>query len=65
MKFIKYILLSFFILFLSVLFIVMGFILFFDLSKYKGDIEKLLSNQLNRNVEIAGDLDIALYPFFH
>ena len=64
MKLIKYISISFLILFLSVLFIIIGFVLFFDLSKYKGDIEKLLSDHLNRKVEITGDLDISLYPFF-
>jgi uncharacterized protein involved in outer membrane biogenesis len=64
MKLIKYVSVSLLIFFLSVLFIIVGFVLFFDLSKYKGDIEKLLSDQLNRKVEIAGDLDISLYPFF-
>jgi uncharacterized protein involved in outer membrane biogenesis len=44
--------------------LIIGFILFFDLTKYKVDIEKLISEQLNRKVEIAGDLELSLYPLF-
>ena len=43
---------------------IIAFIFLFDLSKYKTGIEKTISEQLNRKVEITGELNLSLYPLF-
>jgi hypothetical protein len=63
-KVIKYLTISISILSFCVILLIIGFILFFDLSKYKTDIENLISEQIDRKVEIVGDLGLSLYPFF-
>ena len=64
MKIIKYFVISSAIIFFSVILLIIAFIFLFDLSKYKTGIEKTISEQLNRKVEITGELNLSLYPLF-
>jgi uncharacterized protein involved in outer membrane biogenesis len=63
-KIIKYFVISSAIIFFSVILLIIAFIFLFDLSKYKTGIEKTISEQLNRKVEITGELNLSLYPLF-
>jgi uncharacterized protein involved in outer membrane biogenesis len=64
MKILKYFTITFAILCASLIILAIGFIAFFDVSKYKIDIENMLTKALKRNVEIKGDIGLTFFPLF-
>ncbi|MDY6820949.1 MAG: AsmA family protein [Deferribacterota bacterium] len=64
MKILKYFGISLLILLICIVLLIVGFVYFFDLSKYRDSIESKLSETLHRKVEIEGDLSLSFYPLF-